>query len=186
MTTTHNPAGAAERLAAMRNISPGLCLLHVTQATLEGAAHPLKAGTAWESWEQNTLKHPDVSGPRDYPVYFTFENFGDVAISCGDGTVIGTRGTAVVHQTIAEREAQLGGRLLGWSGNLLGVELVVPGAKPKPKPPTPGIEYYTVVRGDTLTNIAHRHGITLARLEAMNPQIKNPNLIYPGEKIRVR
>lgn len=46
-------------------------------------------------------------------------------------------------------------------------------------------EYYTVVRGDTLWRIANRYGLTLARLLELNPQIKNPNLIYPGEQVRV-
>lgn len=46
--------------------------------------------------------------------------------------------------------------------------------------------YYTVVSGDTLWAIARRQGITLTQLIAWNPQIKNPNLIHPGEKVRVR
>lgn len=44
---------------------------------------------------------------------------------------------------------------------------------------------YTVQRGDTLSGIAARHGVSLAALEAANPQIKNPNLIYPGQSIRI-
>ena len=44
---------------------------------------------------------------------------------------------------------------------------------------------YTVRRGDTLWSIAGRFGVTLTELIAANPQIKNPNLIYPGEKVRI-
>lgn len=44
---------------------------------------------------------------------------------------------------------------------------------------------YTVVRGDTLSKIAKRNGISLAQLLSWNPQIKNPNLIYPGQIITV-
>ena len=40
---------------------------------------------------------------------------------------------------------------------------------------------YTVVRGDTMWAIAARNGMTLYELIAKNPQIKNPNLIYPGD-----
>lgn len=47
------------------------------------------------------------------------------------------------------------------------------------------IIYYTVVRGDTLSHIARRYGISLAQLLAWNPQIKNPNLILPGQMIVV-
>lgn len=40
---------------------------------------------------------------------------------------------------------------------------------------------YTVVRGDNLSKIAKRFGISLSELIAMNPQIRNPNLIFPGQ-----
>ena len=46
--------------------------------------------------------------------------------------------------------------------------------------------YYTVRKGDTLWAIAKGRGMTLAALIALNPQIRNPNRIYPGEKVRVR
>jgi LysM repeat protein len=46
--------------------------------------------------------------------------------------------------------------------------------------------YYPVVSGDTLSGIAARHGLTLSALLKLNPRIKNPNLIYPGQKIRVK
>ena len=42
---------------------------------------------------------------------------------------------------------------------------------------------YTVVRGDTLSGIAAKNGLTLAQVIALNPQIENPNLIYPGQTI---
>ena len=43
--------------------------------------------------------------------------------------------------------------------------------------------YYTVKKGDTLWGIAGRFGVKLSALIAANPQIKNPNLIYPGDKV---
>lgn len=45
--------------------------------------------------------------------------------------------------------------------------------------------YHTVVRGDTLWQIGRDYGVALTDLIAWNPQIKNPNLIVPGEKVRV-
>ena len=48
-----------------------------------------------------------------------------------------------------------------------------------------GATYHTVVQGDTLWAIAGQYGISLSQLIARNPQIKNPNLIRPGEKVRV-
>ena len=51
---------------------------------------------------------------------------------------------------------------------------------------TGGQTWYTVVKGDTLWGISRRYGVTLARIIALNPQIKNPNLIFVGQKVRVR
>ena len=42
-----------------------------------------------------------------------------------------------------------------------------------------------MVRGDTLWAIARRYGMSLSALVALNPQIKNPNLILVGQKVRV-
>lgn len=46
-------------------------------------------------------------------------------------------------------------------------------------------EYYTVKSGDTLSGIAKKYGTTYQKLAQMNG-IKNPNIIYAGQKIRVR
>lgn len=55
-----------------------------------------------------------------------------------------------------------------------------------PPPPSvcPGF-IYTVRPGDTLFLIAQRFNITLNQLIAANPQIPNPNLIFPGQRICV-
>lgn len=44
---------------------------------------------------------------------------------------------------------------------------------------------YTVKKGDTLWGIARRYGVSLTALIAANPQIKNPNLIYPGDRVQI-
>lgn len=44
---------------------------------------------------------------------------------------------------------------------------------------------YSVVKGDNLTFIAQRYNISLKRLVNANPQIKNINLIEPGDKINI-
>lgn len=43
---------------------------------------------------------------------------------------------------------------------------------------------YTVRPGDTLWDIANRHNTSVARIVSIN-NIPNPNLIYPGEVIRL-
>lgn len=45
--------------------------------------------------------------------------------------------------------------------------------------------YYTVVSGDNLTKIANKYGTTVNQLVSWN-NISNPNLIYPGQKLRVK
>lgn len=45
-------------------------------------------------------------------------------------------------------------------------------------------KYYTVQKGDNLTKIANRYGTTVDQLVKWN-NISNPNLIYPGQKLRV-
>ena len=47
------------------------------------------------------------------------------------------------------------------------------------------VEYYTVKSGDNLSAIAKKYGTTVNQLVSWN-NIKNANLIYVGQKIRVR
>lgn len=46
--------------------------------------------------------------------------------------------------------------------------------------------YHTVAQGQTLWGLARRYGVGLDELIALNPQIKNPNLIQVGQRIRVK
>ena len=45
--------------------------------------------------------------------------------------------------------------------------------------------YYTVQRGNTLWGLAQRYNTSVANLVRMNG-IRNPNLIYPGQVIRIK
>ena len=47
-------------------------------------------------------------------------------------------------------------------------------------------EFYTIQPGDTLSGIATKFRTTVNRLLALNPQIKDKNLIYAGHSIRIR
>jgi uncharacterized YkwD family protein/spore coat assembly protein SafA len=44
---------------------------------------------------------------------------------------------------------------------------------------------HTVVKGDTMWKIAVKYQIGVSELIAANPQIKNPDLIYPGQVIYI-
>ena len=52
--------------------------------------------------------------------------------------------------------------------------------------PSSAPQYHRVVKGDTLWALAKTYGLTLSELIALNPQIKNPNLIYVGDEVRVK
>ena len=65
-----------------------------------------------------------------------------------------------------------------------GAVIPVTGATPLPTT-VPSASNYTVVSGDTLSSIAANFGVTLAALEAANPQITNPSLIFPGNVIAI-
>lgn len=43
---------------------------------------------------------------------------------------------------------------------------------------------YTIKRGDTLTDIAYRYGVSVESIAKLN-DIKNPNLIFAGERLRI-
>ena len=63
-----------------------------------------------------------------------------------------------------------------------------PEARPLPReqmPPRPRPQTYEVQSGDYLGRIAQRSGMSLARLLELNPQIENPDLIYPGQMINL-
>jgi putative chitinase len=42
---------------------------------------------------------------------------------------------------------------------------------------------YRVAPGDTLSGIARRHGLSLAQLLALNPEIEDPDRIWPGQQV---
>ena len=44
---------------------------------------------------------------------------------------------------------------------------------------------YTVVPGDSMWKIAVRHEVGLHEIKSANPQISNPNLIYPGQVLYI-
>ena len=60
-----------------------------------------------------------------------------------------------------------------------GQVVTIPGSSPAPGPS------YVVQIGDTLTDIAARFGVTLAGVVAANPQISDPDQIFPGQVITI-
>ena len=72
----------------------------------------------------------------------------------------------------------------GDEGHSTGIQ-VSGGEKPSAPSGGGGRVWHTVQRGETMWGIARDNGLSLTRLIALNPQIKNPNLIQVGEKVRL-
>jgi LysM repeat protein len=73
-----------------------------------------------------------------------------------------------------------------------GESLNIPGQadtfQPAPAKPSSGSTAsgaYTVRSGDTMSGIASRNGVSLGALESANPQVKNPNMIYVGQRLNL-
>ncbi len=68
-----------------------------------------------------------------------------------------------------------------------GQSLNIPGKSDgyQPPPTKPSTGSYTVRSGDTMSGIAARHGVSLGALERANPQVRNPNLIYAGQRLNI-
>ena len=86
-------------------------------------------------------------------------------------------GIAAKYRTTVSRLVSLNGIV---NPNLIytGEQLRIPGDSDF------GMETYTVRSGDTLSQIGEIYDISVARLAAVNG-ISNPNLIYPGEVLRI-
>ncbi len=68
-----------------------------------------------------------------------------------------------------------------------GMVIIIPGAvvgpPPRPTPPPRRTRPYIVQRGDTLSAIARRFGVTVSDILAVNPQITDPNVLRVGQRI---
>ncbi len=70
-------------------------------------------------------------------------------------------------------------------GQILRVPTVQPTPTPSPTPPPPGARQFIVQAGNTLNIIAALFGTTVQAILAANPQITNPNLIFPGQVLTI-
>lgn len=64
-------------------------------------------------------------------------------------------------------------------------EVVVECVVVSPCPPGTSLRMVIVQPGDTLWKLSRRYGVPLEAIIRANPQIPNPDLIYPGQKVRI-
>ena len=79
-----------------------------------------------------------------------------------------------IRVTNAPERVGVAGQVTGWIN-----ESDLGGVKPSPAER----KTYTVKSGDTLSGIAAANGMSLSAIAALNPQIRDLNLIYPGQII---
>ena len=109
---------------------------------------------------------------------------GHIGVYVGNGKVIEARGFdyGVVEYDLSDRP------FTHWL-KVPGLEYITSPCFPPVVPDTPAPDpeptKYKVKKGDTLSKIAKAHKVTLKKLIAANPQIKNPDLIHPGEIINI-
>jgi len=93
--------------------------------------------------------------------------FAAFAVACGFIVLI-----VVISSSLDEGESNSGG----------GGRELTRQAKPSGKQAR---KAYVVQNGDTLTSIARRMGVSVARLQALNPGV-DPQILVSGEKLKLR
>lgn len=106
---------------------------------------------------------------------------GHIGVYIGGGEVIEARGFdyGVQKYNLSDRPYTKWLKIPGMVYNAP----ETPSPQPVPEPVNPTT--YKVKKGDTLSKIAKAHKVTLKKLIAANPQIKNPDLIHPGDIINI-
>lgn len=94
----------------------------------------------------------------------------------------------VVHLSGKAESAEAMEKAVLMAGNVHGVDEVRIDGMDAPEP-TPEVEYYTIAGGDSLSKIAktyYGNAMDYPKIfEANREVIKDPDLIYPGQKIRI-
>lgn len=138
---------------------------------------------AWTAWLKAKYKHRDRNLPNvPCAVWFSYRVVQGHVVTYvpKQGFYSVTKYGVRRFKTIEEVENFIGCKFVGWTEDINGVRVCQP--KPAPKPVK---LYYIVKKGDTLSKIARANKTTVAKLVSLN-KIKNPDLIFPGQKVRVK
>jgi LysM repeat protein len=147
----------------------GIARLCGTSVEAIQAANP---GLGWWLYAGQVLYVP--SGYTSAPVYYppTYGG-GTYVVQWGD-----TLGKIAARMGVSVGDIQAVNPQI-WNASWIyaGQVINLPAAAPA---------YYTVQYGDTLRIIANSYGTSVYSLQLLNPTIYDPNLIYPGQVLRVR
>lgn len=157
----------------------GWCLNYARNVFGVGPKYPW----AWSAWNGAKYKHKTRTLPNvAVPLWFSYHVYqGHVAVYVpGKGIYSTTNRGVLAFKSIGALEKYISGcKYVGWTEDINGVRVVVPTS-------TSVKQYYRVRLGDTVTKICKKFNISIARFKTLNPQIKNYNLIFPGQKVRVK
>jgi len=125
------------------------------------------------------------AGKRMEANYDLVKEIRSTGIGVEDLTVNLDQGTVTVGGRVQSQEDRE--KIVLTLGNLQGVEKVEDTLVVE-KPATQA-DFYTVVRGDTLSKIAQRYYGDAMKyqkiFQANQPMLTNPDLIYPGQVLRI-
>ena len=141
---------------------------HSSTGSMNGYTGDLDMNMAYTDVMVSNNASPSISNPVSSGSTYTVKN-GDTL-----------SGIAVKYNLTLQQLEALNPKIA--NPNLINVGQVINVASTNT---TPSGSAYTVKSGDTLSKIAVSYNLTLQQLEALNPQITNPNLINVGQIINV-
>jgi LysM repeat protein len=144
----------------------GLARLCGTTMQAIQAANP---GLGWWVYAGQVLYIP--TGYTSDPVYYPSYG-GTYVVQRGDTLSKIARRSGVSVSDVLAVNPQIYNASLIYAGQVISLPAAAP-------------TYYTVQRGDPLRIIANSYGTTVYSLQLLNPTVYDPNLIYPGQVLRV-
>lgn len=118
----------------------------------------------WETWPERFVLLRSKSRPLMYGYDIRLIGLKKIGAGNNSGGVVGNPFPIANTTSVARTPSPVVMSIVGTAGGSL---------------------TYTVVKGDNLTKIGSKYGLTWKEVHEANPWIKNPNLIYPGQVLNI-